>query len=80
MKPRTLRGTVMTPDTDTPERPERSEPPARTGGGIVLARCHRCPMRVRNDEMDIHLAHAHNIGPNTGKKDKGGRDRNRRSR
>jgi hypothetical protein len=37
-------------------------------------------MRVRNDEMDIHLAHAHNIGPSTGKKDKGGRDRNRRSR
>jgi hypothetical protein len=37
-------------------------------------------MRVRNDEMDIHLAHAHNVGPATGKKDKGDRDRKRRSR
>ena len=69
-------------DTATPEskpEPAPAERP-RSGGGIVMSRCHRCPMRVRNDEMDIHLAHAHNIGPSTGKKDKGGRDRNRRSR
>ena len=30
--------------------------------------------------MDIHLAHAHNIGPTTGRKDKGGKDRGRQSR
>ena len=72
----------MTTDTEAAatqpvEAPDR---PARSSGGIVLSRCHRCSMRVRNDEMDIHLAHAHNIGPSTGKKDKGGRDRSRRSR
>lgn len=38
-------------------------------------------MQVLRSEMDIHLAHGHNIGPSTEKKDKGkgGRGKPRRS-
>jgi hypothetical protein len=40
-------------------------------------------MRLRRSEMDIHLAHAHDIGPSTGKKERSkdsrGRGRPRRS-
>ena len=50
------------------------------GAGIVLTRCQHCSMRVRQDEMAVHLAHAHNIGPSTGGKDKGKRNRRDRDR
>ena len=55
-------------------------PSTQRGMGPTLQRCAKCSMRVRRDEVDIHLAHAHNIGPATGRKDKGGRDRGRQSR
>jgi hypothetical protein len=48
-----------------------------------FGRCTRCSMRLRRSEMDIHLAHAHDIGPSTGKKERSkdsrGRGRPRRS-
>jgi hypothetical protein len=53
--------------------------PAETDTAVELLRCSRCTIRVRRSEMDIHLAHAHNVGPSTGKKEKGGRNRDRRS-
>lgn len=45
-----------------------------------FGRCARCSMKVRRTEMEIHLAHAHNMGPGGAKKDKkderrGGRGR-----
>lgn len=43
----------------------------------ALGRCSRCSMQVRRDELDIHLAHAHNIGP-AAKKDKGKDGRGKR--
>lgn len=36
----------------------------------LLDRCPRCSMQVRRTEIEIHLAHSHNIGP-AGKSDKG---------
>jgi uncharacterized C2H2 Zn-finger protein len=33
---------------------------APTGDGDPLIGCSKCSMRVRQSEMDIHLAHAHN--------------------
>lgn len=44
----------------------------------ALGLCPRCSMRVRRSEMDIHLAHAHNIGPVVAKeKDKDRRNKRR---
>ena len=45
-----------------------------------LDRCPRCAMQVRRTELDIHLAHSHNIGPVTkSEKGKDGRGRRRSS-
>lgn len=30
---------------------------------VTFARCSRCAMKLRRSEMDIHLAHSHDIGP-----------------
>lgn len=70
---------MTAPETATPP-PEDTSRPAETTRrtGIVLTRCQQCGMRVRQDEMAVHLAHAHNIGPSSGGKDKG--KRNRRDR
>ena len=46
----------------------------------MFARCGRCQMEVRRSEMDMHLAHAHNIGVMPSKKDKRRDGRGRRSR
>ncbi len=43
----------------------------------VFGRCPQCSMKLRRDEMDVHLAHAHNIGP-AAKKDKGKDGRGKR--
>ena len=58
---------------------ELTEPAPSPRSTIELFRCNRCSIRVRRDEIDVHLAHAHNVGPTPGKKEKGGRDRGRRS-
>jgi hypothetical protein len=60
----------MTSDQER-ERTVQSSPHAP-----VLAWCPRCSMQLRQDEMDIHLAHSHNIGP-AAKKEKGKDGRNR---
>lgn len=46
---------------------ERPRPMVDTGHTNVFGRCDRCSMTVRRDEMDVHLAHAHNIGPSVKK-------------
>ncbi len=56
---------------------ERQSATEDTGSVDALGRCPRCSMRVRRDEMDIHLAHAHNIGPVV-TKEKGKDRRNKR--
>ncbi len=43
----------------------------------LLDRCPRCSMQVRRTEIEIHLAHSHNIGPVV-KSDKGKDGRNKR--
>jgi uncharacterized C2H2 Zn-finger protein len=58
---------------------ELPEPAVTNRSNIELLRCSRCSIRVRRDEIDVHLAHAHNVGPTPSKKEKGGRDRGRRS-
>lgn len=48
----------------------------------TFTRCSRCTMEVRRTELEVHLAHAHNIGPVKERKDKDGRrsrDRSERS-
>jgi hypothetical protein len=72
---------VSAPETapPPPEDSFRSDETTRRTG-IVLTRCQQCSMRVRQDEMAVHLAHAHNIGPSTGGKDKGKRNRRDRER
>jgi len=51
---------------------------APTGDGDVLTLCSKCTMRVRQSEMDIHLAHAHNTTRDAKKPKKGNRrDRDR---
>ena len=60
--------------------PEATETTRPTTATIELMRCSHCSTRVRRDELEIHLAHAHNVGPVTEKKKKGGRDRDRGSR
>ena len=46
----------------------------------AFTRCSQCSMQLRRSEMDIHLAHSHNIGPSTGKKDRGRDGRGKRRR
>lgn len=51
---------------------------APTGSGDPLTTCSKCTMRVRQSEMDIHLAHAHNTTRDAKKPKKGNRrDRDR---
>lgn len=44
----------------------------------TMESCPMCSMNVRRSELAVHLAHAHNVGPASGKKRKGqsgGRER-----
>lgn len=61
---------MTAPDTGTPS----SETAA------VFERCGRCSLTLRSSEMQIHLAHSHNIGPvrksdKDNKKNRGARTR-----
>lgn len=57
------------------ERTDKPQDDAPRGDG--MEGCPKCSMRVRRSEMSIHLAHAHNIGPATDRKRKGGGGRRR---
>jgi hypothetical protein len=60
----------MTPSdtaaTDAPSGLPDTPPLDRTDSGFT--RCTSCNMQVRRSELEIHLAHAHNIGPRPEKK------------
>ncbi len=43
----------------------------------AFGRCPRCSMQVRREELSVHLAHAHNVGPAV-KNEKGKDRRNKR--
>lgn len=45
----------------------------------VFEQCGRCSLTLRRSEMQIHLAHSHNIGP-VRKSDKDKKNRGARSR
>jgi hypothetical protein len=50
-------------------------------GVDAFGRCSTCSMGIRRDEMDVHLAHSHNIGPVVKKeKNRDGAKRRRSSR
>lgn len=49
--------------------------PDEGGSGDGLTSCPRCSMKVRRSELEIHLAHAHNIGRDTRKDKKRSRPR-----
>ena len=66
--------------TEPMSQREDAAPTVPATATIELMRCSHCSTRVRRDELEIHLAHAHNVGPVTEKKKKGGRDRDRGSR
>ncbi|RPI21967.1 MAG: hypothetical protein EHM57_05930 [Actinobacteria bacterium] len=51
---------------------ESGEDAARYAGAFT--RCSRCSMETRRSEMEVHLAHAHDIGPMTNKKPRGDKD------
>ncbi len=60
-------------DQDTDEREDDAPEDLRDdSAGDGLQACPRCGMRVRRSEMSIHLAHAHNVGPQGDRKRKGG--------
>lgn len=60
-------------DRDADERDTDTYDDTRDdSAGDGLQPCPRCGMRVRRSEMSIHLAHAHNIGPQGDRKRKGG--------
>ena len=68
----------QTAETTAPSGDERSsEPRDDAPRGDGMEGCPRCSMRVRRSEMSIHLAHAHNIGPTSDRKRKGGGGRRR---
>ena len=51
---------------------ESGEDATRQSGAFT--RCSRCSMEVRRTELEVHLAHAHDIGPMTGKKPRGDKE------
>lgn len=59
--------TAPDPGTSPPETAEAFDP------------CGRCSLTLRRSEMQIHLAHSHNIGP-VRKSDKDKKSRGARSR
>ncbi len=64
--------------TDGVHQPAPADEQAPPSGALV--ECFRCRMEVRRLELDVHLAHAHNIGPDGGAKKEKRKDGGRNSR